>query len=343
VITTDLSSLGWTSHFANQVASDDPLSPARVAEVQRSHITVLPGHLRLLAPEGTGRFAVGDWVMHDGVHAVRRLDPLTEITRKVAGEESAQQLIVANVDTLGIVTSCNADFSVARLERYLTVALNAGCQPLVILTKADQAEDPEGYLRDAQGLSPLVVAMALDATDPEEVARLRPWVGPGRTLALVGSSGVGKTTIQNALTGQVAATQEIREDDARGRHTTTARALRPTLAGGCLIDTPGMRELGMIEAAEGIAQVFADIEDLAAQCRFNDCAHEGEPGCAVQAAIASGEIEAERFRRYQKLEREDRLHTGALHERRARTRAWAKATAQGAARSKWKRRGPDKG
>ena len=340
--TTDLSSLGWTSHFADQVASDDTLTPARVAEVQRSHLTVLPGQLRLLAPEGTGRFAVGDWVLHDGATALRRLDPVTEITRKVAGDESAQQLIVANVDTLGIVTSCNADFSVARLERYLTVALTAGCQPLVILTKADQADHPEDYLRDAQGLSPLVTAMALNAKDPEEVARLRPWCGPGQTLALVGSSGVGKTTIQNTLTGQVAATQDIREDDARGRHTTTARALRPTLAGGCLIDTPGMRELGMIEAAEGLAQVFADIEALAAQCRFRDCAHEGEPGCAVQAAIASGEIELDRFRRYQKLEREDRLHTEALHERRARTRAWAKATAQGSARAKSKRRGPDK-
>lgn len=339
---TDLSSLGWTSHFACQVVAGDPLSPGRVAEVQRSHLTILPDNLRLLAPEGTGRFAVGDWVLHDGATALRRLDPATEITRKVAGDESERQLIVANVDALGIVTSCNADFSVARLERYLAVALSAGCLPVVILTKADQVEDPGGYLREAQRLSPLVTALALNAKDPEEVARLHPWCGPGQTLALVGSSGVGKTTIQNALTGQVAATQAIREDDARGRHTTTARALRRTLAGGCLIDTPGMRELGMIEAAEGISQVFADIEELAARCRFRDCAHEGEPGCAVQAAIAAGEIEAERLRRYQKLEREDRLHTEALHERHARTRAWAKATAGGSARAKWKRRGPER-
>ncbi|EYD74551.1 putative GTPase [Rubellimicrobium mesophilum DSM 19309] len=340
MIDTDLSSLGWTPHFARQVTPGEPLSPARVAEVQRSHLTVLPGGLRLLAPEGTGRFAVGDWLLHDGTRAVRRLDPLTELSRKVAGDSSERQLLAANVDTLGIVTSCNADFSAARLERYLAVALSAGCLPLVILTKADQAGDPERYLREARRLSPLVTALALNALDPEEVARLHPWVAAGQTLALVGSSGVGKTTLQNGLTGTEALTQGIREDDAKGRHTTTARSLRPTVAGGCLIDTPGMRELGMLEAAEGISAVFADIEDLARGCRFRDCAHEGEPGCAVQAAIAAGDLEADRLHRYQKLEREDRFHTESLHERHARTRAWAKATRAGMERSQWKRRGP---
>jgi len=336
----DLSSLGWTSHFTRQLAAGETLSPARVAEVQRSHLTVLPGGLRLLAPEGTGRFAVGDWLLHDGTRAVRRLEPSTELSRKAAGEGSDRQLLAANVDTLGIVTSCNADFSAARLERYLAVALSAGCLPLVILTKADQAQDPERYLREARRLSPLVTALALDARDPEEVARLHPWVAPGQTLALVGSSGVGKTTIQNGLTGVEAATQGIREDDAKGRHTTTARSLRPTVAGGCLIDTPGMRELGMLEASEGISAVFADIEDLAQGCRFRDCAHEGEPGCAVQAAIDAGDLEPDRLRRYRKLEREDRLHTESLHERHERTRAWAKATRAGMERSVWKRRGP---
>ncbi|WP_246849557.1 ribosome small subunit-dependent GTPase A [Rubellimicrobium arenae] len=342
MIITDLSSLGWTPFFSRQVTPDDDhLLPARVSEVQRSHLTVLPGPTRLVAPEGTGRLAVGDWVLHDGARVLRRLDPSTEITRKGAGEGSERQLIVSNVDTLGIVTSCNADFSVARLERYVAIAMSAGCLPLVVLTKADQAEDPETYLSEARRLSPLVTALALNAKDPEEVARMHPWVGPGRTLALVGSSGVGKTTIQNALTGTEAATQDIREDDARGRHTTTARALRRTRAGGCLIDTPGMRELGMLEASEGIAQLFADIEELATQCRFRDCAHEGEPGCAVQAAIVAGIIEEGRLRRWRKLEREDRLHTEALHEKHARTRSWAKATSQGSARARWKRRGPE--
>jgi ribosome biogenesis GTPase len=341
LIDTDLSGLGWTPHFARQLDAGDPLVPGRVAEVQRSQLTVLPGQLRLLSPPGTGVLAVGDWVLHDGARVVRRLAPRTELARKAAGEGSERQLLAANVDTLGIVTSCNADFSVARLERYLATALGAGCLPLVILTKADQTADPGTYLREARRLSPLLTALALDARDPEEVRRLHAWCGPGQTLALLGSSGVGKTTIQNSLTGTLAATQDIREDDAKGRHTTTARSLRPTLAGGCLIDTPGMRELGMLDAAEGIATLFSDLEDLAAACRFRDCAHEGEPGCAVQAAIASGAIEADRLHRWRKLAREDRLHTESLQERQARTRAWAKATRDGSARSRFKRRGPD--
>ncbi len=340
----DLSSLGWTHHFARQIDDGDALTPARVAEVQRSHVTVLTADqpLRLLVPldGGTGGLAVGDWVLHDGTSVLRRLEPLTEIARRNAGDTSRRQLIAANVDTLGIVTSCNADFNPARLERYLAVASAAGCLPLVILTKADQVPDPERYLGEARRLSPLVVALALDARDPEEVARLSAWCGPGQTLALVGSSGVGKTTLQNALTGVEAATGGIREDDAKGRHTTTARALRRTLAGGCLIDTPGIRELGLVDVAEGVAEVFADLEELAALCRFRDCAHEGEPGCAVQAAIAAGELDADRLRRWRKLEREDRLHTESLHERHQRNRAWAKATSHGSARSAWKRRGP---
>jgi ribosome biogenesis GTPase len=137
-----------------------------------------------------------------------------------------------------------------------------------------------------------------------------------------------------------AATQGIREDDAKGRHTTTARALRRTLAGGCLIDNPGIRELGLVDAAEGVAEVFADLETLAGTCRFRDCSHDREPGCAVQAAIAAGTLDADRLKRWQKLEREDRLHTESLRDRHERNRAWAKATRSGSERSKWKRKGP---
>ncbi|MBP1806619.1 ribosome small subunit-dependent GTPase A [Rubellimicrobium aerolatum] len=338
-----LSSLGWTPHFASQVEPGKACTPARITGVERSHILALgaTGPLRLLVPQGTGSTAVGDWVLHDGTTVTRRLAPRTELVRRNAGDTSRRQLIASNVDTLGVVTSCNADFNPARLERYLSVAAQAGCAPLVILTKADKA-DPEPYLEQARALSPLVVALALNAKHPEEVVeRLTPWVSEGRTLALVGSSGVGKTTIQNALTGVQAATQDIRADDAKGRHTTTARALRRTLAGGCLIDTPGIRELGLVDAAEGVGEVFSDLVDLASNCRFRDCSHDREPGCAIQAAIAAGTLDPDRLRRFQKLEREDRAHTEALHQRHARDRTFGKATSQGAARAKWKRRGPE--
>lgn len=337
-----LSSLGWTAHFARQMAPGEALTPARVTEVQRSHLAVLApdGPLALTSAVPTGELVVGDWVLHDGARVQRRLTPLTEIVRRAAGPAGGRQLIAANVDTLGIVTSCNLDFNLARLERYLAMALSAGCLPLVILTKADQAEDPDDYLRQAHKLSPLVTALALDARDGSDVARLTAWAGPGQTLALVGSSGVGKTTLQNALTGVAEPTQPIRGDDARGRHTTTYRALRPTLAGGWLIDTPGMRELGLTDAAAGIAAAFADIADLERQCRFNDCTHVSEPGCAVQAAIAAGSLDPARLKRQQKLAREDALHAESLHERHLRARGWAKATRDGKARSRHKRGGP---
>ena len=337
----DLSSLGWTPHFARQMADGETLTPARVTEVQRSQLAVLgaAGPLSLTVRESTGAYAVGDWLLHDGHRALRRLTPVTEIARQGAGAVG-RQLIAANVDTLGIVTSCNGDFNVARLERYLAVASTAGSLPLVILTKADQTGDPEDYLRQARRLSPLVTALALDARDPEEVARLNAWAGPGQTLALVGSSGVGKTTLQNTLTGVVAATQGIREDDARGRHTTTFRALRQTLAGGWLIDTPGMRELALTDAAAGIAATFSDIAGLAAECRFSDCTHATEPGCAVQAAIAAGSLDPDRLRRQQKLAREDARNTETWHERHVRARGWAKATKAGKERSRHKRGGP---
>ncbi len=338
-----LASLGWTPHFARQALAAPDLTPARVAEVHRSHLVIFgaTGAQELPVKGSTGDFAVGDWVLHDGARVLQRLEPVTQIARRIAGTTSERQLIAANVDTLGIVTSCNLDFNVARLDRYLATAVGAGCRPLIVLTKADQADDPDTYLQQARALSPLVTAVTIDARDGADVARLAPWAGPGQTLALVGSSGVGKTTIMNALTGGDAATQGIREDDARGRHTTTFRALRPTLAGGWLIDTPGMREMALSEAGAGIAAVFADIAALALDCRFGDCSHDREPGCAVQAAIAAGTLDEGRLRRLQKLEREDRFNTEAAHERNERARAFGRAIRSGKARGRHKRGGPE--
>lgn len=338
-----LASFGWSDHFEAQLPPDSALRPARIAEIHRSHLAAIgpDGPLTLHVRESTGDYAVGDWTLHDGLRAKVRLVPKTEIVRRVAGTTSDRQLIAANVDTLGIVTSCNLDFSMGRLERYLSAAIAAGCAPLVIMTKADMSPDPQEYVRQAQSLSPLVTAIALNARDGDEALQLATWAGPGQTLALVGSSGVGKTTLQNALTGIMALTQGIREDDARGRHTTTYRSLRPTLAGGWLIDTPGIRELAPSEAATGIAATFADIAEIAARCRFNNCTHTTEPGCAVQAAIASGELDLTRLKRQQKLEREDRNNTENLHQRHARFRNFAKAKKAGKARADHKRQIPD--
>lgn len=328
-----------------QLSTDEfeTLTPARISSVARSRLDALSAHgpLHLLAgsDESTGDYATGDWVLTDAAqtHVVRRLERDTLLSRRAAGTGVETQLIAANVDTLGIVTSCNADFNEARLERYLAMAASAGCLPLIVLTKADMCDDPRDYARKAERLSPMVTAITLDATAEDAAGVLEPWAKNGQTLALVGSSGVGKTTLANALTGAAAATAGIREDDAKGRHTTTSRGLSRTRFGGWLIDTPGMRALRLNEAADGIGAVFADIEALAETCKFRDCAHEAEPGCAVQAAIAAGDLDAKRLKRFRKLVREDALNTETVHEARARQRDLHKmyrSTQSGARRNK---------
>jgi len=303
-------------------------TPMRLNLVARDRLTGLSplGEHLLLPPSDTvtGQFAVGDWVLSDGYRVTRRLEPLTQLSRRAAGTGAARQLIAANVDTLGIVTSCNADFNEARLERYLALAAAAGCLPLVILTKADLTDDPRSYARRAERLSPLVTALTLNATDTDEAEALAPWCRDGQTLALVGSSGVGKSTLANILTGGHAATSGIREDDAKGRHTTTARGLHRTRAGGWLIDTPGMRALRLSDAGDGIDAVFSDLDELSRSCRFSDCQHETEPGCAIRAAIASGEVEEDRLVRWRKLKREDRYNSETLAEARQRDKAFGK-------------------
>lgn len=334
-----LADLGWSAHFAAQLDIDETARPARISEVTRDHIIALTpdGPVPLYVPEQTGAYAVGDWVLHDGTSVLRRLDRTTALTRRAAGPRAGAQLIAANVDTLGIVTSCNADFNPARIERYLAMAAATGCMPLVILTKPDLSDNPEDYVRQAERLSPIVTAIALNGTDAEDTARLASWCSKGQTLAFLGSSGVGKTTLQNHLTGIAAMTQDIREDDAKGRHTTTARSLRPTLHGGWLIDTPGMREFGLTDAADGIEAVFSDVTDLLGQCRFTDCAHETEPGCAVRAAIDDGTLDEDRLDRWRKLIREDQHTTETIAQSRARFRKLGKMHKTGKLRGQYKR------
>ncbi|WP_158966738.1 ribosome small subunit-dependent GTPase A [Chachezhania sediminis] len=331
-----LPDLGWSAQFQSQLSLADfeTLRPARIAAVHRSRLEGLsadgPVDLTLPPDLPAGDTAVGDWVLYapDTGRMSRVLDRTSLLKRRAAGTGAVDQLIAANVDTLLIVTSANADFNPARLERYLALAHAAGAQPLIVVTKSDLCADPDLVQDALRKVARTVPHVALDARDPAAAGALADWCGKGQTLACVGSSGVGKSTLVGTLTGQALATQGIREDDAKGRHTTTSRALYRLPAGGWLIDTPGMRALRLTGVEDGIDQVFDDIADLAAQCRFGDCTHETEPGCAVQAAIADGNLSPDRLARWQKLRREDRHNSETIAQARARGRAFGKMVRQ---------------
>lgn len=255
------------------------------------------------APEE--RAAVGDWVLVEGEpdHQPRIVALLPRhgaIKRGAAGEHYKQQLIAANIDTVFIVSGLDGDFNPRRIERYLLLVSGSGAAPVIVLTKADKLGADEAEARAAlQDIdAPVVVVNAKDAGS---VAQLEPWLGPGSTAVLVGSSGAGKSTLTNTLLGvEKMKTAEVREHDARGRHTTTYRALIPLPSGACLIDTPGMRELKPT-GEEDVGESFADIEELAAQCKFRDCHHASEPGCAVRAAVEDGKLDPARLANYLKL------------------------------------------
>jgi ribosome biogenesis GTPase len=323
---TDLKSLGWRNFFASQVGADMGTTPARVLAVHRGRVEVAGNGFETSVTQSSNRaelnLTVGDWVLldMDGPRIETVLDRFGVFKRGAAGKSHTVQLIAANVDTLLIVTSANRDFNIARLERYLAIAHDAGAFPVIVITKADMVESVDSYVRDAAGLSPGLLVEALDARDAEHIARLMPWCGPGQTVALLGSSGVGKSTLINTLAGTTQETCEVREDDQRGRHTTTGRSMHRLPGGGWLIDTPGMRELQLIDIGDALDDVFAEISELAVSCRFTDCSHEAEPGCAVLAAIDAGELDAERLRRFRKLLSEDRRNTESVAERRARDR-----------------------
>lgn len=331
--TPTLMDYGWSQHFQSQLDLDeiDKLIPARVVAVHRTRLDVAgPEYAGRIASiysdEEDGQATVGDWLLLDAEShtAQRLLLRKSLVKRKAAGKARGVQLIAANVDTLFIVTSCNQDFNTARLERYLALAQESDVMPVVVLTKADLADEPDPYISQAMGLLPGLLVECLDARSPEEVERLAVWCGRGQTVALVGSSGVGKSTLINTLTGALQATANIREDDAHGRHTTVSRSLHRLAAGGWLLDTPGMRELQLTDVESGIEDVFADIVDLARECRFSDCGHETEPGCAVRAAIEAGRLNADRLKRFEKLVKEERRNSEDLRQRHERERDFGK-------------------
>ncbi len=301
--------------------------PVRVVEQHRSGYIVADGPDNSFAVESPSewqrtpsykkgatpteqRAGVGDWVLiaPSTEHAagkdqiVALLPRRSAIKRGAAGEHYKQQLIAANIDTVFVVCGLDADFNPRRIERYLLLVSGSGAEPVVVLTKADQADDVPGSLAALIELAAQDIAVrAVNARDPDSVAALNPWLKPGTTAVLVGSSGAGKSTLTNTLLGtERMKTNTVRESDARGRHTTTHRALIPLPTGACLIDTPGMRELKPT-GEEDVAESFADIEELAEHCKFRDCKHAKEPGCAVRAAIEAGKLDPQRFASYHKL------------------------------------------
>jgi len=325
---TPLERLGWGPSFSQQIDAEDLAATprVRVVAVHRSGLMVLGDGIDTKLPP-MAEATIGDWLLYDAASPrdSRVLDRKSLIKRRAPGHDRSEQLIAANIDTVFIVTSCNQDFNVARLERYLALAFEAGIEPVILLTKADLTNDTETYVEQARAISDRTAVLTLNAKSDEPVKALADWCRKGRTVAFLGSSGVGKSTLTNALLGAKAiATQGIREDDARGRHTTTHRELHQIPGGAIVLDTPGMRELQLTDAAAGIAAVFEDIDDLATQCRFNDCAHDGEPGCAVQAAVADGTLDPDRLERWRKLQAEDAFNSATLAQRRGKDRAFGK-------------------
>lgn len=333
---SDLADLGWDAFFDSQLEPEARATafPVRVMAVHRDGLNVAGvGVDRMIPPfsatagDEEASATVGDWLMLDLVtfRPRRLLRRKSLFKRGAAGTRHRLQLIAANVDTLFIVSSCNQDFNPARLERYLALAREADVIPVVVLTKSDLTDAPEEFVRAATKLLPGLLVEVLDARDPASVVCLTPWCARGQTVALVGSSGVGKSTLVNTLTGvDRIATQDIREEDDKGRHTTSGRALYRLPASGWLLDTPGMRAVRLTDVKKGIADVFSDVVVLARTCRFANCRHEAEPGCAVLAAIDAGTLDSERVKRWRKLAAEEADSTENIAERRVHDRAFGK-------------------
>jgi len=307
-----LTTLGWSDFFARQLDAASDLTPARVIIQQR-------GRLTLMSPDGPAEIpsppdsdlCVGDWVLlrHDparGVCLERTLERRTSLKRRASGTRDRPQVIAANLDRVFLVTSMNADFSPRRLERYLAAALAGGVEPVIVLTKADlRLAEARRFTAEAQAAAPEVPVVVTSAMLEMGLDELAAFLAPGITVGFVGSSGAGKSSLVNALIGEEAmVVHALRERDETGQHTTTHRELL-TLPGGrgLLVDTPGMREF-QPWSGDALGEVFSDLEDMAGRCRYRDCQHGQEPGCAIQEAIEAGELDPGRLKNWRKMERE---------------------------------------
>lgn len=312
----NLQELGWSDQLATEFEpfAADGLTPARVAvehrggyvvyaEAGEARADVSPG----LRSRATGRAdfpAVGDWVALDDGSIQAVLPRRTKFSRKVAWAETDEQVVAANVDLVLLVTALDRDFNPRRIERYLTMAWESGAEPHLVLTKSDLCQDVPLRVHEAEAVAFGVPVHVVSCQTGEGLDDLRALLGGTRTLALLGSSGVGKSTLVNRLAGEeLLATAEIRSH-GRGRHTTSHRELVLLPGGGLVIDTPGMRELQLWTTETGLETTFSDVEELAARCRFPDCAHETEPGCAIKVALGDGSLDADRLESYRKLGRE---------------------------------------
>lgn len=311
---------GWKQFFQEQVAAHGSVA-IKVARVSSHHGTrvLLLGEdgefsIPVQSAEAVGGIAVGDWLVLDANtdRALQRLERQTVLLRKASGEEVKPQVIAANIDTLFITTSCNEEFNLSRIERYLALVLEAGIRPVVVLTKADLCDAAVEYRRQTEQLHPGLVVESLDARDPEQAKRLRAWCGPGQSVALLGSSGVGKSTLANALGAGDLATGSIRDEDGKGRHTTTARSLHLLPSGGVLVDNPGVRECQLPECQGGLTELFDDVLQIAQRCRFRNCSHEGDAGCAIGLALKSGELDERRLANCEKLNAEQARNSRSL-------------------------------
>jgi ribosome biogenesis GTPase len=355
----NLETFGWQPFFERhfQQYKEKHFHPARViAEhkgvyrlvIESSEVIAeLSGKLRHQAVSRFDLPAVGDWVAVRLIETEQKaliqavLPRLSRFVRKAAGARTEEQVVAANIDTVFLVSSLNNDFNTRRLERYLTVAWESGARPVIVLSKADLCDNVEERIEEVREIAFSVLVHAVSAFDSFGMDQLKQYFASGKTLALLGSSGVGKSTLINYLLGfERQATLDARESDERGRHATTRRELILLSNGAMVIDTPGMRELQLWDASEGLRTAFDDIETLAQSCRFRDCHHKDEPGCAVKAAVENGDVDQLRFGNYVKLKRELDYLEARFDEntQRRNKQKWKKLTRMAKERANWKRR-----